>query len=325
MYEQQAQSRDLESRTVDLTESVEDAAAAQAEHEKAVKDASDAFSEQTKVLKDNISALEDQIGAQRSSVSATYAVEEAVYSWSDAVADTAGVLATATEGSREHREAQLELIEASDDVADAQVRVAEETAAANGATLSATQAEDIRTRSLLQSASTLNGPQRRALLGHIGLLHDIPDNVMTEINAAIDRGDLVEAERLINDTSRTRSAAVRVDLDSGSLSYAERQLEYLARPRSSPLAVTSAMRFRQFASGTPFASSGPALVGEQGPELVDLPMGASVTPARQTAGLAGAAPRSGGNVYVTQNFPAGVRTADVISAQRRYARHQGPL
>ncbi|MDA3888702.1 MAG: hypothetical protein PF443_07860, partial [Allgaiera sp.] len=44
-----------------------------------------------------------------------------------------------------------------------------------------------------------------------------------------------------------------------------------------------------FASGTPYAPGGAAIVGENGPEIVNLPRGAQVVPARQTAAMAGGA------------------------------------
>ncbi len=43
----------------------------------------------------------------------------------------------------------------------------------------------------------------------------------------------------------------------------------------------------RFATGTPYAPGGLALVGERGPELVNLPQGTQVFPAQQTAGMLG--------------------------------------
>ena len=53
-----------------------------------------------------------------------------------------------------------------------------------------------------------------------------------------------------------------------------------------------------FASGTGFAPGGLALVGERGPELVNLPRGSQVTPADQTARALGGET----NIEVNQNF-----------------------
>ena len=53
----------------------------------------------------------------------------------------------------------------------------------------------------------------------------------------------------------------------------------------------------RFAQGTPFFGGGLALVGEQGPELVGLPRGSQVIPARQTAAMLG-----GGGVTLNATF-----------------------
>jgi hypothetical protein len=73
-----------------------------------------------------------------------------------------------------------------------------------------------------------------------------------------------------------------------------------------------------FASGTPSAPGGLALVGERGPELVNLPKGAAVTPTFQTLNALSqmSAPRSGG-VTVIQPFhfhaEGAVLTEDILS------------
>lgn len=79
-----------------------------------------------------------------------------------------------------------------------------------------------------------------------------------------------------------------------------------------------------FARGTQYAPGGVALVGEEGPELVDLPTGSRVTPAAQTAARLAAG--RGGNTYNSTtivNMPAGARPDDVVGARRRYGQVQG--
>jgi hypothetical protein len=55
-----------------------------------------------------------------------------------------------------------------------------------------------------------------------------------------------------------------------------------------------------FASGTNFAPGGFALVGERGPELVNLPRGSQVIPANQTAAMMKGGPTN--NYYITANY-----------------------
>lgn len=52
-----------------------------------------------------------------------------------------------------------------------------------------------------------------------------------------------------------------------------------------------------FASGTSYAPGGPSILDEQGPEVVDLPTGSRVYPARQSAGMSGAS----GGITINQS------------------------
>lgn len=88
--------------------------------------------------------------------------------------------------------------------------------------------------------------------------------------------------------------------------------------------------FMKNARGTPPGGSpgGLTLVGEEGPELVNMPKGAVVTPAAETArllsGNGSGGNSSGGSTVVNQYFPAGASPRDVKAADRRYRRTQGP-
>ena len=77
----------------------------------------------------------------------------------------------------------------------------------------------------------------------------------------------------------------------------------------------------RFAKGTPFAPGGMALVGERGAELVNLPRGASVENAQQTAKLMAGSDGSGGNTYMTIHVAGSVTSAndlaDVIAVRMR--------
>ena len=294
--------------------------------EQAVESHTEALGEQAAALQENIDKITEQIDAQLSAVDATYALEQSQWDLDDAVAETAETLETAEKGSREYREAELKVIDAAGGVAAAQLRVAEETAAANGKTLTATQRTDTFNLALLSQAGTLNGPARQALIDHLGQLNGLPDEVVTAIEAALNEGDIETAETLLNTASRTRTASVRADTDRAAYNQVNADLDRLALSRYVPIrprATTGKAAY--YASGTPYAPGGRAIVGEEGPEEIDLPQGASVTRAAKTAGLR----RGGGSTVVNNNivqyFPAGTRPQDVTTAQRKYSRTQGPL
>lgn len=105
---------------------------------------------------------------------------------------------------------------------------------ASGATATATGKLDAQNQSLLTAAATAKGPARQAILDYTAALNSIPPDVMTEIQAAIDRGDLAEAERLLNEASRNRDATVTADAKTGQ---AERDLNYAARDRDTTITV----------------------------------------------------------------------------------------
>jgi phage-related protein len=74
------------------------------------------------------------------------------------------------------------------------------------------------------------------------------------------------------------------------------------------------------AKGTDFWKGGLAWVGEQGPELLNLPRGSKVTPKAESRRMAS----GGGGTNITMNFPAGVRADDVVQAQRKWEKRNGP-
>ena len=307
----------------------EDAAQAQEDAARRYEETTEALEGQTEALQESIDALEEQADAQLASADAAYAVTLAEYDFADAVADTAEALADGTQGTREHEEAAIELARSAQQVADAKVREAEETANASGSTLTATQRIDTMNASLISQASQLNGPQRQALIDHIAQVNGLPASKATEIAALIAAGDLEAAETALNGASRARQSTVKAEVDQAALNDAENRLNNLARRRGTGLDVRVGVRgrggYREFAAGTPYTSAGTALVGEEGPEIVDLPPGANVQTARRTAELMrGGASPVGNRLTIVNNWPAGVRPDDVENAQRRYRRLQGP-
>lgn len=76
--------------------------------------------------------------------------------------------------------------------------------------------------------------------------------------------------------------------------------------------TSPALSFPGFAAGTNFAPGGPAIVGEDGPELLDLPRGSRVTPNAETMRML-----SGSSVMQTVNIHVdGVATDEVVGRIR---------
>jgi len=71
----------------------------------------------------------------------------------------------------------------------------------------------------------------------------------------------------------------------------------------------------QFALGTDFAPGGRALVGENGPEIVNIPRGASVTPAHRT--MSGG---HDGGVTVNIHSPVALNPSEAAAVFKQTAR-----
>lgn len=174
---------------------------------------------------------------------------------------------------------QDDVAQSARNVADAQVRVAADTAAANGQTISAASAGDVWRSSLLNQAATASGPLRGAILAYVASVNGIPDSTLTDIQAAIDRGDIAEANRLLNDASKTRKAEVRAT--TSGVAEANNSLNNAARNRTSTITVrtigggsettftTNGISRRH--SGGRVAADTPYIVGRTGAEELYVP------------------------------------------------------
>ena len=223
--------------TIQSTEAQEAATEATDRRIESLEGEADALSEAT-------DALETQLDAQMAAADASYALERAQFDLTDAVTEANEVFASAEKGSRAYREAELSVIDAANGVAQAEIRKAEETAAASGKVLTAKDRIDAMNGSLITQASQLNGPSRQALLDHIGEVNNVPASKMTEIQAAINAGDLSTAETLLNGASRTRTTAVDVDLNRDQEADVERRLNNLARWRGTGIDIHTDVRGR---------------------------------------------------------------------------------
>lgn len=301
-------------------------AAATAAAESAAEDLTAALEDEAAQLEENVERLNEQVEARRAAVDATYALREEQRQWNETLVEAGEQLDDLKEGTDEYQAVLDGTALAAADLADASVRVADEQATAAGRTLSATERIDAFNRSMLTSAASASGPLRQAILGYIGAMNEIPASKMTEIHAAIDRGDLAEAERLLNGTSRSRQASVEADADTRE---AERKLDLAARDRTARINVRTVgggggLPTFRYARGTKGAARGLAVVGEEGPELVDFGGGEKVRSAPATAATMRSEPPRGGGTTII-NMPSGVRPESVTRAARKYERVQGPL
>lgn len=71
------------------------------------------------------------------------------------------------------------------------------------------------------------------------------------------------------------------------------------------------------AVGDPFTQAGSFIVGEEGPELIDLPRGSTIHPNRRLRNM------QGGSTFITMNFPAGISPEAVNTALRKHMKRNG--
>jgi hypothetical protein len=258
--------------------------------------------------------------------------EQAEEDYTEAIKEREDETRTATEIDRDHEEALDNVVRAHDKVADAAVDAARQTAESEGATLDATRALDIHNDSLLESARTMNGPQRDAIIAHVLRINGIPEERITEITAMTDDAALAAADRELDNTSAARQALMRAAIDREALRQAQYELRVLTTPRSvliQPIYRApggGGMRYQAMA-GSPYTPRGLGLVGEDGPELVELPEGSEVHTAAETQEMMRNGWDGDGRTTINNtviHMPPGTRPRDVIRAERADRRRNGP-
>lgn len=298
-----------------------DAAVAAQEHAEALADESAAIEEQISALERLRDANLERIEQAREATDAVYAARDADRDFREQVAETTGTLNDSEASADDQAAALDDLALAAADAADAQVDLL-------GDTASATAKIDTQNRSLLASAASLDGPMRDAVVGYLAQLNELPPEVVSQIKAALDRGDIAEAERLLTNASRTRTAAIRAASDAHQIWLIENRLNHLARARTVHIGVDGPGAHggqNAVATGTSYAARGLTLVGEHGPELMEMSGGERVANAGQTAEMMRNGRGGGGMVvnHITNNWPRGVPSRDLAAAMRRQQRIQG--
>jgi hypothetical protein len=261
------------------------------EHAKAMETAKEAAEAEASALRDSAAALLEQADAYRSSADAGFALRDAQRDYNETLAELPAKLAEAGEGTDDYAAALDEAALSAGALADSAVRVAEESAAAQGSTLSASDAISTWNGSMLNAASTAEGPLRDSILSYIASVNGIPPEKLTDIIALLDEGKIDEANAALNDTSAARTAAITAQAQTAA---AEAAIDYAARPRTATITGTFRNGVGTFAQGGRPPVGEVSLVGERGPELF-IPDGpGQIIPAGRTASmLAGAGSGSG--------------------------------
>lgn len=199
-----------------------------ARNEQLTNEVAAALTGATGAVEDNTEALREAENAQRAvndarlaSIDSAYAVTEAEDRYTQALEAAAGAQDDVATGVDEYRQAQDEAAQAALGVAAAEVRKAEDLAAANGQTLSAREANYLMIESLYGLVLSLdeNSPVRAALVEHIATLQGVPTGVGTNVDVTV-TGTEDAATRIggvrasvdeVNDTPVAVDAAATVD------------------------------------------------------------------------------------------------------------------
>jgi hypothetical protein len=174
------------------------------------------------------------VDAYRAAADANFALREATRDLTDTVAALPAKLAEAGGDLNKIQAAYDDVAQSAGRVADETVRVAEEQATASGTTLDAKGKLDLWNRTMLESASTLKGPARDAILGYIADVNGIPPEKVSEISAALDTGSVDTAATALDTASKARTAAMTAD---ASTATAEKDLNETARDRVAKIQV----------------------------------------------------------------------------------------
>ena len=188
-------------RLADETKATTDALKAQADALKADLDALNAVSD------GYASAADNQIGYNK-------ALDEFGKKATDSKASADDIRDSAIGASKAHAELYTSLIEAS------------------GGAATATGKLDAQNETLLATAKLAGGPARQSILDYTFALNGIPPEKRTDIIAALNRGDVDEAKRLLDEASRNRTATVKADADNASLNQTNREIDNVARDRT---------------------------------------------------------------------------------------------
>lgn len=293
-----------------------------ADQEKETAEASELLAETSLAVAD---AMNEQVDAAFKLGDATLALSNAQNDWQQTLQALPEDLKSADGDLLKMQDTLNKGVSSANDMAEANVRVGEEAAKAAGRTTTAASKMDAYNTSMVKAASQASGPLRTAILDYIATVNGIPTDVVTDIQAAIDRGDIAEAERLLNSASRTRTAAVNADANTAA---AEAELNNTARTRTAKINVVANVERALASSGMFFGGGGYGKsapwpgetattgVGARGTTTTaTVPVAANSGPQRAVSGPA----RTTVNIY----NPVGTNPEKTYGMIRRYERRNG--
>jgi hypothetical protein len=284
----------------EATEVAADASRSLAE---AAKESSDRLREQAELL-------QEQADAQRAAADSVFALRDAEDDLAEKIAGANDEMKEADGDLRKVRAVLDDVAQSASGLADATVRQWEEQAKANGVTLTAVQKQDIWNKKMVESASTLDGPMRDAVLDHIANVNGIPAEKVSEIKALLDEGKVAEAEAALAEASRTRDTIIKAEAKTDE---AEEALRLLVRPRNMTVNAQIVSRggagygpiAGARAAGGPVSAGKTYLVGEEGPELMVPGSNGTVVPSNKLRAV-GSGGGSTSNTYsITVNVAPG--------------------
>lgn len=183
-----------------LAERLEEAAAAA----DAAREATEA---QAEAHKEVAEALYDQIEAQKLLSDETFDLEIAQQELKESIEGGAAALSEYEVGSADWLKEVNKQKELAESVAEGLQAVATITAEAAGGTLSAADSIDIWNGSMLDAATSADGPFRESLIRSIALMNGLTEKEVNEI-LFFAQGDVAEAERMMEELSKTRKTAI---------------------------------------------------------------------------------------------------------------------
>ena len=237
--------------------------------------AAEAADRVAQAMRDEIDALHESIDEIRGAADASIALEEAQEDVAAATANTIAVSQDAEATAEDLAEAIDAERDAMIDAANASVEQKDAFWRAQGVTMSATDKVDAFNDSLLDNARNATPAARDAIANYIIEANNVPAEKATDIRATIARGDFDEANRLLDEASEAREAAIIADAKT---TQAETDLNNVARDRTSRIAVMVGTQqgvrlpggqYQYKRGGTVGRWGG--IVAEAGPEFVRLP------------------------------------------------------
>lgn len=178
-------------------EAAEDLTRAERLVEDAIADATDEFKRQQ-------SAARDLRNEHRRSADQVLDLRDAQDRLADEVENATNVLNDQNSTSRDVGGALREVTRAADDAAVKQVEL-------RGYTMDSAAGQREWASSMIETANTMNGPMRAAILEHVARVLGVPEERITEFIASPDPNGLTETERALEHLARTRHVDVIVN------------------------------------------------------------------------------------------------------------------